>query len=114
VSSDKEREDVTPTVEIPQTQQIKYCQPHYDELIMALVERRLDAYIARDSVELADSLEAGQMDVALEASSAITTGAISLLGYEAILAREGCPVCALKDVITHVADHMTVKYLRSN
>ncbi len=114
MSNDKESANAILMEDNIPVAQIQYCQTHYDELIMALVERRLESYIARDSKQLADTLESGRMDAALEASSAITSGALSLLGYEAILARDGCPICALNDVITHVADHVAVKYLRSN
>lgn len=114
MNNDKENEDAIPTVAEVQVTQIKYCQMHYDELIMALVQRNLQNFIATTSDELADTLEAGRMDVALEASSAITNGAMSLLGYEAILAQDGCPVCAIQNIIAHVADHVAVKYLRSN
>ena len=94
--------------------QIKYCQGHYDELILALLDRQLEPHISATPEELSEKLQAGKMDAGLEASSAITTGAISLFGPEALLANEGCPVCAFHNVIIHVADHLAVKYLRSN
>ncbi len=89
---------------------IVYCQAHYDELLVALVDRQLEADISRTSEELVDKLEAGEMDAALEASTAITSASMALFGPEVILNNDGCPVCTFKNIITHVADHMAVKY----
>jgi len=94
--------------------QIKYCQAHYDELIEALVERQLTPDLSRNSEELIEKLLDGKMDAGLEASTAITSGALSLFGPEAILNQDGCPICTFKNIITHVADHMAVKYRELN
>lgn len=94
--------------------QITYCQAHYDELIMALVDRQLMNEIAQTQEELVAKLEAGKMDAGLEASTAITTGALQLFGSEAILAQGGCPICAFHNIIHHVTDHLAVKYRETN
>lgn len=94
--------------------QIKYCQDHYDELIAALVERQLSPDLSRSSEELIEKLLDGKMDAGLEASTAITSGALSLFGPEAILNQDGCPICTFQNIIIHVADHMAVKYRELN
>lgn len=94
--------------------QVKYCQSHYDELTMALLERQLHDQIAQTQEQLIEKLIAGEMDPCLEASNAITSGALSLFGPEGVLAADGCPVCAFTNIITHVADHIAVKYRKTN
>jgi hypothetical protein len=97
-----------------QVTQIEYCQPHYDELIGALLERNLHDHLATDSAELADRLEKGKMDAGLEVTSAITSIALQMFGPDHVLASDGCPLCAIHNIVTHVADHIAVKYTRSN
>ena len=94
--------------------QIKYCQNHYDELIFALTERGMGNQLCENAGQLAEKLQSGKMDPGLEASTAITQAAMSMFGPEILLNNDGCPVCAIYNVITHVADHMATKYLKSN
>lgn len=94
--------------------QVQYCSDHYNELTFALLERQLGEKIAQSQEELIEKLVAGQMDPCLEASSAITSAAISMFGAEAVLEVDGCPVCAFHNIITHVADHIAVKYRGTN
>lgn len=107
-------EDGTLMVEGVQATQVEYCGKHYSELITALLERQLEDDISNSQEELRDKLEHGISDAGLEAASAITSAAISLFGPQAILAAKGCPVCAFTNIITHVADHMAVKYRKPN
>lgn len=93
---------------------VQYCQEHYDELTMSLLERRLDKLVCQTQEELIALLIEGKMDPLLESTSAITSAAIQMFGPETISNSGGCPVCTFKNVIGHVADHMAVKYLRSN
>lgn len=97
-----------------QSVQVKYCQAHYDELCRALLERQLGEYIAETQEALIEKLVAGEMDPCLEASNAITGGALSMFGPEIIIAHGGCPVCTFSSIITHVADHIAVKYRGTN
>lgn len=94
--------------------QVKYCQDHYDQLMFALVERNMADHLSKSPEELVEKLQNDQMDAGLEASSAITTAALELFGPDAILSAGGCPVCTFGNIITHVADHMAVKYTKSN
>ncbi|HUW44652.1 MAG TPA: hypothetical protein VMW50_02540 [Dehalococcoidia bacterium] len=97
-----------------QCTQIEYCEPHYGELMNALFDRRLGEFISKDADEMVHKLENGLVDAGLEATSAITSASMSLFGPEAVIEAHGCPVCAFQNIITHVADHMAVKYTRSN
>lgn len=97
-----------------QATHVEYCGEHYGELLQALLDRQLGSEISGTEEELRDKLENNVPDAGLEATSAITSAAISLFGPEAILAAEGCPVCAFTNIITHVADHMAVKYKEPN
>lgn len=114
----KESAERTPTVEVvlenTQATQIEYCGEHYSDLMTALLDRQLTADMATSSEQLRNKLEKGIPDASLEAASAITSAAISLFGPHAILAAKGCPVCAFNNIIIHVADHMAVKYRKSN
>lgn len=102
-----------PTVKVVQAQ-IQYCPDHYDELMRALLDRNLGQHISSSAEELADKLMEGQMDVMVEASTAITSSALQLFGPEAVMAQNGCPVCALRSIITHVADYLAVRYTKGN
>jgi hypothetical protein len=93
---------------------VKYCQEHYDELHMALVQRQLADQICETQEQLIELLVNGEMDPLLESSNAITSAAIQMFGPHAILDSGGCPICCFRNVITHVADHMAVKYRESN
>lgn len=94
--------------------QIEYCSEHYEQLKMSLLSRQLGEQISTTQQELIDKLVEGRMDPALEASNAITSSALEIFGPEAIEAAGGCPVCAFENVIDHVADHMAVKYRKTN
>lgn len=94
--------------------QIEYCPDHYGELQKALLDRNLHDYISGSAEEMVSKLERGKSDAGLEASSAITTSAMQLFGPESVMNIGGCPVCAFHNIIDHVADHMAVKFKRSN
>ena len=91
---------------------IEYCQEHYDKLLRALLERNLGPHISTDPEEFVRKLQDGKSDAAMDATAAITSTAVSLFGLDQIL--NGCPLCAFDNLITHIADHLAVKYTRSN
>lgn len=93
---------------------VEYCQEHYDELTLALVDRQMGELISQDTETLVELLQDGGMDPLLESSNAITSAALQMFGTHAVHDSGGCPICTFKNVITHVADHMAVKYRRSN
>tara|TARA_R110002126_G_scaffold55928_6_gene149896 strand:+ start:873 stop:1193 length:321 start_codon:yes stop_codon:yes gene_type:complete len=94
--------------------QIQYCPQHYHDLMNALLDRSLHEFLSASSEEMVDKLEAGRPDAGLEATSAITAGAMQLFGPEAVMEMGGCPVCAFHNIIDHVTDHMAVKYRKAN
>ena len=100
--------------EAPASVHVQYCQEHYDELTTALLNRQLHKHVSKDQEELIDKLQAGKMDALLESSNAITAAALQMFGPHAVTGSEGCPICTFKNVINHVADHMAMKYRRSN
>lgn len=93
---------------------IKYCKSHYNELTIALLERQLQEHMSQDEEDLINKLESGKMDVLLEASNAITATALQMFGTDSVISFGGCPACTFQNVITHVADHLAVKYRRSS
>lgn len=90
--------------------EIKYCEQHWSDLMFALIDRNLSGQITRDAEELRAKLDAGGMDPALDASSAITTTALQIFGPFPLLENNGCPVCCFQNIINHVADNMQAKY----
>ena len=112
-SKRKRKPEETPMAETHAVQ-IKYCQKHYDELTLSLIDRQLQEFVATSQEDLLEKLKAGEMDPLLESSNAITSAAIQMFGPATILNSQGCPVCTFKDVINHIADAMAVKYRRSN
>ena len=113
MNNDEQNGDRIPTAD-PQATLIEYCGEHYSELITALLDRQLAQDISGSQAELRNKLENGESDAGLEAASAITSAAISLFGPEAILQASGCPLCTFQHIVTHVADHLAVKYRESN
>jgi len=97
-----------------QSYNIEYCGEHYFEILDALRKRNLESDISSSSEELIAKLEAGKMDVGLETSNAITATALQCFGPAALLQMGGCPLCAFKNIINHVTDHMAVKYRKTN
>lgn len=93
---------------------IKYCDSHFNELINALMERNLGDKICNTPSELVERLRTGGMDPLLESSNSITTAALHLFGTDVVLQNGGCPLCTFGAVVSHIADHMATKYLRSN
>ena len=83
-------------------------------MIDALRLRGMEGDISSSPTELIAKLEAGEMDVGLETSNAITATALQCFGPEALLQLGGCPLCAFKNIINHVTDHMAVKYRKTN
>ena len=93
---------------------ISYCRPHYTEIVRALLDRQLGHLVAEDETDLLDRMDRGEPECTLEVTRTITTSSLTLFGPAAILAMDGCPVCAFRNIIPHIADHMAVKYGRSH
>lgn len=108
-NSEEERSEEILTPDV-----IQYCDDHYKEVMTALLERGLGDFIATDEDELQGMLERGQMDARLEATHAITVGALSLFGHEIILMSYGCPLCTFQNIVNHVSDNLVPRYRESN
>lgn len=93
---------------------IEYCGEHYFEILDALRLRNLMKDVSSSPEELIEKLEAGKMDVGLEASNAITASALQTFGPEAVINAGGCPLCTFKNIVSHVTDHLAVKYRKTN
>lgn len=109
----------TPTADCTMTMpdgavQIEYCSRHYEELKMSLLQRNMSDLVSTTQAELIEKLVGGGMDPMLEMSNAITGAALQTFGPESIMANGGCPLCAFENIIDHVADHMAIKYRKSN
>lgn len=91
--------------------QVTYCSRHYDELVRSLLERQLASYMSTTQEEMIGKLTRGESDPHLDASSAITSAALSLFGPEAVVqSANGCPLCAFSQILEHVSDHIALKY----
>ena len=95
--------------------QIKWCEGHWTELLMALKERGLDELISGSPEELSMKLAAGEMDPCWEACNLINMGALECFGPETVVgSNAGCPVCAFANIVQHMSDLMAVKYRKTN
>ncbi len=93
---------------------IEYCGDHYFRILDALRLRNLMKDVSSSSEELIAKLEAGKMDAGLEASNAITSAALQTFGPEAVINNGGCPLCTFENIVSHVTDHLAVKYRKTN
>lgn len=92
---------------------IKWCDPHWADLMFALKDRGLQDQIAVDAEELNQKFVHGELDPCWEATNMINMGALECFGPTKVVEEyKGCPVCAFSNMIQHIADHMAVKYGR--
>lgn len=90
--------------------EIRYCDKHWADLVLALQERNLRRFMSSNDEEFHERLTHGQMDVTFEASTQLTTVAINLFGTDEIRSANGCPACAFEKIIPLTADSMARKY----
>jgi hypothetical protein len=105
-------EDSPVNLELPQRPfEIKWCAPHWAELIFALQDRGLAAQMAPDDEVLTQKLINGESDPCWEACSRINIGAMEIFGPNKIVEEHhGCPVCAFTKIISHVTDGLIDVY----
>ena len=107
-----------PTTAVPTNevrQGIKWCDGHWSELMLALQDRGLTDQIASTHEELNEKLVAGRGDPCWEAFNLGNIGGLQTFGIEKILGENaGCPVCAFSNMVSHLADLVTVKYGESH